>query len=359
MLYKYNFINHHKMITLNKHFLYFIRKIRNVAPDTVYDTRRFFYSTFLNEDGRISPNNRIIPSLEVAFQTFFETFKNLNQDDKDEFYNLVKLSNNIHKYFEDSNVDLRSLRRDNIFNLIGNQSFENLMSALWKSLKSTAWEIDEHYKEFFENLANKTCTFCGINQLPNPESYRTDYDHLAYKGLYPISAINLKNIAPSCSECNSKFKLQKDILYNEDLITRRVFNYPYENFIDVQIDFNGTILPQTVVGNDMGIWNINFIPDNNFTNTWEYIYNIKQRYITEVLNVDYKTWIGEFKKELKEFNITINNYNDIKAHFLRHSQRYNEDRLQKRYIVKSSLFRYFNSCDNEIFYNQLIAEINA
>lgn len=233
------------------------------------------------------------------------------------------------------------------------------MSALWKSLKSTAWEIDEHYKEFFENLDNKTCTFCGINQLPNPESYRTDYDHLAYKGLYPISAINLKNIAPSCSECNSKFKLQKDILYNEDLITRRVFNYPYENFIDVQIDFNGTILPQTVVGNDMGIWNINFIPDNDFTNTWEYIYNIKQRYINEVLNVDYKTWIGEFKKELKEFNITINNYNDIKAHFLRHSQRYNEDRLQKRYIVKSSLFRYFNSCDNEIFYNQLIAEINA
>lgn len=46
MLYKYNFINHHKMITLNKHFLYFIRKIRNVAPDTVYDTRRFFTPLF-------------------------------------------------------------------------------------------------------------------------------------------------------------------------------------------------------------------------------------------------------------------------------------------------------------------------
>lgn len=344
------------MITLNKQFLYFIRKIRNVKPRTPYVQESYFHPSFLNADGRISPNNRLVPKLELAFKAFFLTFRKLSQAEKDEFCNIIKLSNNLHKYFDDSNVDLSSLRKDNITSIIGNATFDELMSALWSSLKSTTWEIDEHYKQFFEDLESKTCTFCGINQLPNPESYRADYDHLAFKGLYPISTINLKNIAPSCSECNSKFKLQKDILYSDDLVTRRVSNYPFKSFIDVQIDLSGSILPQTV-GNEKGTWNLNILPNNRFTVTWEYIYNIRHRYIKEVLDVDYNTWIGQFKKELRDYNITINNYIEIKEHFLKHSQRYQEDRLQKRYIVKSSLFRYLNTCDNEIFYNQIITEL--
>lgn len=359
MLYKYNFIKNNKMITLNKHFLYFIRKIRNVTPGTPFNKLDYFHHTFLNEDGRIAPNNRVAPNLEEAFRLFFETYRELDNVLKDEFYNRVKFSNNLHTYYENILIDVSPLKRENIEAIIGNNTFQNLMNALWSSLKSNAWEIDAHYKDFFDGLDNKTCTFCGINQLPNPQSYRADYDHIAYKGLYPISSINLKNIAPSCSECNTKFKLQKDIFYENDNTTRRVSNYPYANFIDVQIDFTGTILPQTVLGNENGTWNLNFLPNNGFTSTWDDLYNIKERYITEVLQVDFKTWLGHFKKELKQYNIFINNHDEIKNYFLKHYERYNEERLQKRYIVKSSLFKYFNECENEVFYNQLIAEINS
>ena len=358
MLYKYNYIKEHKMVILNKHFLYFIRKIRNVTPGTPFNRVSYFHHTFLNADGRIAPNNRIVPSLETAFQSFFETYRELDVALKQEFYNLVRFSCDIHTFYEDASVDVNPLKRDNIRAIIGNDSFENLMNALWGSLKSNAWEIDAHYKDFFEDLQSKTCTFCGINQLPNPESYRADYDHIAYKGLYPISTINLKNIAPSCSECNTKFKLQKDIFYEDDNTTRRISNYPYLNFIEVQIDFTGTILPQTVLGNENGTWNLNFVPNNDYTRTWEDLYNIKHRYITEVLQVDFKTWLGHFKKELKQYNVVINDHDEIKNYFLKHYERYNEERLQKRYIVKSSLFKYFNECDNDVFYNQLIAEIN-
>lgn len=130
------------------------------------------------------------------------------------------------------------------------------------------------------------------------------------------------------------------------------------NFIEVQIDFTGTILPQTVLGNENGTWNLNFVPNNDYTRTWEDLYNIKHRYITEVLQVDFKTWLGHFKKELQQYNVIINDHDEIKNYFLKHYERYNEERLQKRYIVKSSLFKYFNECDNEVFYNQLISEIN-
>ncbi|WP_312171457.1 hypothetical protein [Chryseobacterium sp.] len=359
MLYKYNFIIEHKMLVLNKHFLYFIRKIRNVAPSAIFVTSNFFHPSFLNADGIITPSTKPAPKLELAFKNFFETFRALSQPLKDEFYKLVVMSIDIDKYFDDDTKDVRMLKNDNIVRIIGNDTFEKLMTALWGSLKGNAWEIDAHYEMFFENTEIKTCTFCGINQFPNPESYRADYDHLAFKGLYPITSINLKNIAPSCSECNTKFKLQKDIFYEDDGVTRRVSNYPFKSHIDVIVNLEGTTLPHTEEGvSSKGNWIINFIPDNPFTKTWEKIYELKHRYAKEVLEVDFNTWIGQFKKELKQYNIKINNNDELKGYFNLHYTRYDEDRLQKRHIVKSALFKYLNECNNENFYNQVTKEIN-
>lgn len=347
------------MLVLNKHFLYFIRKIRNVTPRTRFVTTNFFHPSFLNNEGKITPHTKPAPKLELAFKNFFETFRSLSSSLKEEFYDLVKFSIDIHKYFDDGSKDLRALKNDNIVRIIGNDSFEQLMLLLWSSLKGNSWEIDEHYRLFFENTEIKTCAFCGINQFPNPESYRADYDHLAYRGMYPITSINLKNIAPSCSECNTKFKLQKDIFYEDDNITRRVSNYPYKSSIEVVINLHGTTLPHTDHGvSSKGNWVINFIPDNEFTKTWETIYELKHRYAKEVLEVDFNTWIGQFKKELRQYEIKIVDNNELKKYFNLHYERYNEDRLQKRHIVKSALFKYLNECNNVNFYNQVTKEIN-
>lgn len=346
------------MATLYKQFLYFIRKIRSVNPGTPFTPHTYFHGSFLNGHGRIAPNQRAAPVLEKAFRDFFETFRELPQAIKDEIYRLVLNSTRIDHYFEDITVVVTPLQKDNINNLVGNDSLENLMSKLWLSLKSTAWDIDLHYKEFYEGLNTKTCAFCGINQFPNPESYRADYDHLAYKGLYPLTAISLKNLAPSCSECNSKIKLQKDVFHHEGTHVRRAFNYPFVNFIPVEVRLDGTVLPQTVQGVENGMWTVNFVPDNDVIENWAYTYDIRRRFITEVLEVDYSTWLGNFKKELREYGIVINSYDEIKNYFRRHAERYGEHRLQKRYIVKSSFFKYLEHCNNDVFYNQMIAEIN-
>ncbi|GHV37843.1 hypothetical protein FACS1894179_00050 [Bacteroidia bacterium] len=337
-----------------------MRKIRCVRGNSRFSTKAFFHPDFLNKKNKIAPLGRENILLDRKFRLFFEAYKNLDQQSKNEIYNLILFSNNIHQYFENLEIDVNSIRNKNINRILGNDTLKELMDALWESLKTNAWDIDKHYEEFFNRLPQtKTCPFCGINQLPT--NYRADYDHIAAKSIYPISAICLKNIAPSCSECNQKYKRDLDIFYekvNDDSEIRRPFNYPYSSSLNIEVNFNGTILPYTDINNFQGEWKINISPDNQAVKTWNDIYKIKNRYINDVLKVDYDTWVGEFIQELKDHKININDCHQLKKYFIKHFIRYTKNKLQKRYILKSALFKYFYKCDNVLFYNQLIQKIN-
>lgn len=359
MLYKYNFVKKHKMHKLNQHFLFFLRSIRTIPVNASFRPAKYFHSSFLDVKNRIAPNNKVNKTLSEKFEVFFNTFKLLTPVDKERFYKSVLFAKDIHLYFEDDTIDVSELHKNSIELLLGNDSFEKLMLALWNSLKTNAWEIDKHYEEFFGKIANeaKTCAFCGINQLPDPRSYRADYDHLAFKGDYPISAVNVKNIAPACTECNQRYKNSKNVFYSDDERTvRRLFNYPFTHSINVEIDFSGSILPYTDIRNENGVWNLNFKPNNGFVTTWNEIYQIKDRYIREVLNVDYKIWIGEFVDEMKGRG--VNDTGQLKSYFIKHFRRYAKNKLQKRYLVKSSLFKYFYKCNDASFYEQIIKQLN-
>ena len=48
--------------------------------------------------------------IQKKFNLFFDDFKKLEQEAKDEFYNLIIFSKNIHLYFEDNSIN----------NIIGN-----------------------------------------------------------------------------------------------------------------------------------------------------------------------------------------------------------------------------------------------
>lgn len=356
MLYKYKFFKQHKMYKLNLHLLYFIRKIKNIGSSARFIPSRYFHASFLNSDGKIAPNGRENVSLHDSFRNFFETFKKLEQTKKDEFYGLIVFSINIHDYFEDSTKNTSVLRSENIIRILGNNSFSSLMDTLWGSLKTNAWEIDKHYKDFYEELTHKTCPFCGLNKLPSPNSYRADYDHLAYKSDYPMSSINLKNIAPACEECNQRRKNSKDVFYAKDSVIRRKFNYPYKHFYNLEIDFARCILPNTEEEDLKGKWEIDFKPNNEFVQTWENIYEIKQRYVDEVLKIEYNKWYDHFVDEHK--NTQVDNYEELKKRFLKNFKRFYKYKLDKGYIVKTSLYKFFYKCNNHVFYDQLIKELN-
>lgn len=358
MLYKYQFIKEHKMRKLNQNLLFFLRSIRNINKTATFKPENYFHSSFLNHQNKIAPNRRENKELTKRFKDFFDKFKKLDKADKEKFYKVVLFSRHIVDYFENITVDVNPMHADSINAIIGDTSFSSLMTSLWDNLKSNSWEIDKHYEEIFKTVPDsKICPFCGINQLANPKAYRTDYDHLAFKGNYPMSAINLENLAPSCNECNQKYKFTTDVFYDDDnRIDRRIFVYPYRNFVNVKIDFSRSILPNTDASNLAGQWEIDFIPNDMRTNTWNEVYSIKTRYVDEVLAVDYKNWIYNFIDEYKNRNINSNS--ELKKCFIKQFKRYHFNRLQKRYIIKSSFYRYLYKCNNQAFYDQVIKQLN-
>lgn len=343
------------MLELNKHFLYFIRRIRNVRNNARFIPENYFYKSFL-VNGEIAPKGRKHSSLDNKFKAFFNSFKILNQGQKNEFYSLIVYSNDIHLYFEDdTNNDVINLRNNNIQRIIGNNTFYELMKELWSYLSSSnAWEIDKHYEEFFKKLPDsKMCPFCGLVKLSIPDSFRTDYDHIAYKGDYPISSISLKNLAPSCPICNQKYKKTKDVFFDDRNI-RRKFLYPYSSCQNIEIDLSGSIIPNTDLNNQKGSWTVSIVPNNDFSKTWEEIYCIKQRY-TDAINHD--KWYSEFIKTLKVTHKTFANNVELEDFIDAFKEIYNPDNNEVEYHLRYAYFKFLANSKNNTFFSTVISEI--
>lgn len=358
MLYKYEFIKHNKLRELQFHFLYFIRKTRKLKKNTPFVPNLYFHPSFLNAAGDIAPKGTVNKDIHNKFKLFFNDFKKIEQDLKDEFYNLIIFSKDLHLYFEDIRInEVISLRSDNIKKILKSDSFKNLMDSLWKYLKSpNAWEIDKHYGEFFNKLPkSKMCPFCGLNEISDQDLFKADYDHIAYKADYPISSINIKNLAPSCSDCNRNFKKAKDVFFNDD-DTRRVFIYPYILKNDsqnqyIEIDLTGSIIPNTDVTTIDGKWNVNIIPTNNFTQTWNEIYFIKDRYS---LHVKHDKWLHELTQPLKIQNKTFTDQEELKVYLSKYKEIFNPtNNLNTEYHLKYSYFKFLELSINELLFNQI------
>lgn len=358
MLYKYEFVKQKKLRELNFHFLFFMRKIRVLDKKKSFVPNLYFHSSFINSSGEIAPRGVVNKGIQNRFKLFFDDFKKLDQISKKEFYDLVVFSKDIHQYFEDVNFDqIHLLRTENINRILKNSdSFRNLMDSLWKYLKSpNAWEIDKHYEEFYGKLPNsKMCPFCGLNEISNQELFKADYDHIAYKADYPISSINLKNLAPSCADCNRNFKKAKDVFYKNDI--RRPFFYPYvfkRNFQNQNLEFDltGSIIPNTDLSNIKGKWIVNIIPINDFIATWDEIYSIRARYS---LYVKHEKWLQEFTQPLKIQNVNFKTLADLKDYLSKYKEIFDPKKnLYTEYHIKYSYFNYLELSINDLLFNQI------
>lgn len=93
-------------------------------------------------------------------------------------------------------------------------------------LRSRIGDIDDHYETFVSINKVRRCPFCGLNRIKGAHhSKREAYDHYLPKAQYPFNSINFRNLAPTCHECNSSYKLRKDPVRNS-AGRRKAFN-PY------------------------------------------------------------------------------------------------------------------------------------
>lgn len=175
-------------------------------------------------------------------------------------------------------------------------------------------DIHDHYLQHRkENEESKgfpltLCPFCGLEyfKMPNSEG-RLDYDHILPKGnlLYVFSAVNLKNLVPIGSICNSK-KGTANLLYSDEQRTSRTIAfYPYDitskdPFEVISITLQCNKIPRFRA---KGEWSVLISPKDNTDlilekkiTTWNRVFKIQDRY-AEHLQKDYY-WIDSITSEL-------------------------------------------------------------
>ncbi|MBX7226942.1 MAG: hypothetical protein K1X55_12990 [Chitinophagales bacterium] len=129
------------------------------------------------------------------------------------------------------------------------------------------------------NPTFKFCPCCGLSPIESAEShYREDNDHYLPKADFPFASVNFQNLVPLCSKCNKKCKSTKN-----PFVAGRVSFYPFDTtHTNIAVSINIVDSPdldyQTLRENDI---EISFSNDPNKTSTWDWLFEIKERYNEE------------------------------------------------------------------------------
>jgi hypothetical protein len=348
MLFQYTYPEDHCLGNLNEYLVNFVDSIQQTDENSEFVPSEYFHDDFVE----ILNGS---PKLLDRFSRFFETFKSLPNDSKLEFQRLLTDSQNFENFFLDQDIDCNDFKTTNIEAIIGNNSFKDLADFLFVCVKYERWDIKGHYKLIYDALEHKVCPFCGIHPLHR--TFREDYDHLAPKAVYPLVTANPKNLAPMCHDCNSKNKGVKDVLYGADGI-RRSFIYPYSSHVEVSLNFEGSIIPQTDIDRPDGIWNLGIEPDNCSTQNWNDIFNIKRRYVIDFIIPNYETWLKDFVLDCSENGIDLNQTNVIRNQLLMLSGQFKRKWYEQANIIKGPLFEYLANSENDLFYNSVKSLFN-
>ena len=346
MLYKYDYSHRHKVRFLHLHFLYFIRKLEGIKRTDKYDVDSLFHHDF-------RAVLRKSKKLNEKFEKFYKKFKSKKNSDRESIIEKIIDAQSLYKVFEDKSVNPISLRGEEIQNILGNNSFQSLMDYLYKpTISNVTWGIRDHYNEFYVNLPeHKCCPFCGLVSFDS--IYKADYDHLLPKSKYPQLAINMRNLAPMCNTCNQKVKKSKDILVQSGV--RRKFVYPYKTKLDIEFDFSSSSLP----GSKKIQWELDYKPKTEVNKNWMEVFDIRKRYLDNLLDKKYKLWMDGFVSNCVVHGIDISTQAKLKLVMKNESKKYYDNIFLNQNIVKAPLFKQLAESNNLPFYNTVIAMFEA
>jgi hypothetical protein len=170
-----------------------------------------------------------------------------------------------------------------------------------KVLRDKIGTIQEHFKAFREANAGAVCPFCGLNDLKGIFQEKIDaYDHYLPKSVYPFNSINLRNLAPTCHECNSTYKHVKDPLHCSGGRRKAFYPYstkPYRIELSIALDHSDWEHIQP------GDISLTFGPESiqDEITTWKEIYGIEERYKDKCCSEDHgKEWMVQILDEWRE-----------------------------------------------------------
>lgn len=274
----------------------------------------------------------------------------LTNDELDQVINATITQNNIEELVscECNCESIDKLHKDI------QQPIKNIFEFAFNLL--TELDIRDHqYEAIFDRLPYNICPFCGCEYFEDPKAPRQDLDHYLAESKYPFAGITLRNLVPMGHLCNSHYKQATDILFKIDGVTRRKSHYPYRD-THVRISVNDSRL----FAGDDGIfspqhWQIDFDPNNEEVRTWDEVFHIRERYIRDFLNKEYKSWLGDFMAWGRSATINAGNFEDVQNITDRYVIYLESLGLNDRAFLKAAVFRFLASeCRNG---NQRVKDI--
>ncbi|UYW29035.1 hypothetical protein OKC48_11185 [Methylorubrum extorquens] len=155
---------------------------------------------------------------------------------------------------------------------------------------------DGNYRKLYDRLKYKVCAFCGVEPLDAPGQKREALDHYMLIANYPFAGANFRNLSPMCSKCNSRYKLQQDILVDPMHGGRRTCCDPYNSpTLSLSLNNSRPFEGARVDLVNCPEWDIQWVGGHpGKVQTWESVFGISERYRESSLNPNFRTWVDHF-----------------------------------------------------------------
>lgn len=256
---------------------------------------------------KASAGKNCIDLFEDDFKELYEHLDWLKKETDSIYEKSKKLTDDERKIIIeafDFNNDIEGLCNGNVTSIelgklpkVFREEVKTLLESFYSRLldiKQVPGEKLDYYNKLVKANNFNTCPVCGLANIEPPDSkYIEDYDHFFPKAHYPFVAVNFKNLVPTCDKCNKKHKGS-----NKPLDKNGKAYYPFESGrqpIQVKIQLNEIDFDNDEKLNETP--KFNFSGDNEKNETWNWLYNIEDRYTADIKRFSY-SWLRRLKQEV-------------------------------------------------------------
>ncbi|EOT1258723.1 hypothetical protein ACNKCT_003484 [Cronobacter sakazakii] len=288
--------------------------------------------------------------IKTRIEVFFAEFSKLELEMKQELLKTLRQQSSFPDVFIDDSVCLKidffpkniQTAADELFRFL----FEEQLKTLFVGADSLR---DYHYKKIYSNLNWRICPFCGLGYLRAPDGPRHALDHYLPISKYPFAGADFRNLPPMCSECNSDFKKNTDILLDDENKRRHCvdpYNGPiFRISLQDSLPFSGEIVDAI----QLPKWDIKFIgAPQEQANNWDRIFKVSERYKRDILDKEFRSWLEHFTAwYIKTYN-GMNSGDEIAASIPEYIETVIQDGLSDRAFLKKEVFIVINNECNHV-----------
>jgi hypothetical protein len=219
------------------------------------------------------------PWLKADIDAIYEKCKLLTAEQRDEITKAFNINNRIEEL---CNGELTPVYLDALPSVVKDDMkplLVNFYNTVIDYVSVPGNKLD-YYNRLQEQNKYKNCPCCGLSPIESAEShFREDNDHYLPKADFPFATVNFNNLVPLCSKCNKKCKSTKN-----PFEAGRISFYPFDtnhNPINIEINIvSSESLDYSKLKNDD--IQVEFDNDIDKTETWDWLFKIKERYIEEI-----------------------------------------------------------------------------